>query len=467
MQPTKQLLPALTMMLIYSVVAGCSPKLQGPKPANVEATAKGEDKMIPVGSLMDDRISYQFAIYFLPKPTKEPIVELESLLKDQVSGFRRVEKIDGNGEGLFVAARIENDPANAYRPPDLKSLQYFGRGLSREQAEALQSTETVLVLDFDYSKDHVWDGMRAAVELMATLARNTGGLIWDETTREVFSPEEWTERRIDDWTETVPDITKHIVVHAYKKEEFVRAISLGMAKFGLPDVVIDNFSWSLNRNMGHVINLFAQALAEGAVIQKPGEFDLDFKAIKNGKVKEPQITTLQSHATGIASLALKKGTWEEGDPQNRLIEITFDRGTGPDIHAKQEQVLGAAFGFEDSPVPTKHDEVLEAASRQARTKLPALRAEFNKGLAPGDCIQVKAPFDRPDGGSEFMWVEVTSWQGDKITGLLSNEPFYIPTLHGGQIVEVSEAKVFDYIRRHTDGTSEGNETGKVIERRSK
>jgi uncharacterized protein YegJ (DUF2314 family) len=65
-----------------------------------------------------------------------------------------------------------------------------------------------------------------------------------------------------------------------------------------------------------------------------------------------------------------------------------------------------------------------------------------------------------------MWVEVTSWKGDKIIGLLKNEPFDIPDLHAGQIVEVSQANVFDFIRNHSDGTAEGNETGAVIEKRN-
>ena len=108
---------------------------------------------------------------------------------------------------------------------------------------------------------------------------------------------------------------------------------------------------------------------------------------------------------------------------------------------------------------------MKAASRQAQAKLPALRAAFNKGLAPGEFIQVKAPFDTPEGGHEWMWVEVISWDGDKIKGLLKNEPFSIPTLHGGQTVEVSQAKVFDFIHRLADGTEEGNETGRLIEKR--
>ncbi len=61
-----------------------------------------------------------------------------------------------------------------------------------------------------------------------------------------------------------------------------------------------------------------------------------------------------------------------------------------------------------------------------------------------------------------MWVEVTRWKGDAISGPLMNEPHAIPDLHAGQKVQISEAKIFDYIRRRPDGTVEGNETGEII-----
>jgi uncharacterized protein YegJ (DUF2314 family) len=219
--------------------------------------------------------------------------------------------------------------------------------------------------------------------------------------------------------------------------------------------------------MGHLINLFGQALAEGATIQKDGEFDLDVRAIKNPKVREPQVKALGANATSIALLSLKQGVWENGDPKNRLIEITFDRYAGPDAHARQEKMLDGLFGSKDSVVRVKHNEELLEASRRAKEKLPALRKAFNAGLAPAEFILVKAPFKTPNGGNEWMWVEVTSWQGDEIRGLLKNEPFNIPNLHGGQIVTVSEAGIFDYIRKHANGTKEGNETSAIIEKASK
>lgn len=444
----------------------CSRNSDAPPPDAVHGTSESGESF-PAGNLMDDRISFEFAIYYLPKPSQDPIAEIDRLLKDKFPSLKRVEKIDDKSKDRELLIRLDEDPKSDYAPPGMEMLQRFGRGIGREQAEALQNTEQAIILDFAHPKEHVWEGLRSASELTDMLARSTGGLIWDEATREVFSPDAWKERRLADWKEEMPNVSKHTVIHAYKKDEYVRAVTLGMEKFGLPDVVVENFPWSMNNNMGNLVVMFTQAIAEQPVLQQTGEFDLNFKAIKNSAVREAQSEDLKPNATSVARLVLKKGTWEEGDPQNRLIEIAFDRGDGPDPHAKQDQIIGEAFGWEDEPTPVKHDEEIDVAIQRARANLPALKAEFSKGLAPGEFIQLKAPFDRPDGGNEWMWVEVSSWQGDKIEGLLKNEPYSIPTLHAGQVVEVSEAEVIDYIRRHPDGSSEGNETGKVIEKRSK
>jgi uncharacterized protein YegJ (DUF2314 family) len=433
----------------------------------MKSPSQGNGKPFPASPVMQDHIFFQFAIYYLPSPDGDPLDCLNELLQTEFKDFQRVDEIVPVREEMLIAANVIDDVQTSYAPPDLETLQRFGRGLSREQAVALQDSQTAVLLDFGYSKKHVWDGMRAALSLTTKFARETGGLLWDEETREVFVPAEWEKERIEDWTEDVPDISSQTVIHAYKKEEYIRAITLGMRKFGLPDIVVDRFSWSLSRNMGHVVNLFAQAMAEGGSPKVRGEFDLDIRTIKNPKVREPQITSLKSNATSVAMLSLREGTWEEGDPMNRLVEITFDRYSGPDLFAQQQEMLGSLFGWEDSVTPVMESQELEDASNRAKAKLPSLRAAFNLGFNPGEFIQVKAPFETHDGEREWMWVEVTSWKGDEITGLLRNEPFNIPSLHAGQEVEVSEATVFDYIRRHADGSMEGNETKKIIEKQNK
>jgi uncharacterized protein YegJ (DUF2314 family) len=445
-------LSAATLGLLCFV--SCSPKTPTSSP------------QIPAGSLMGDEINFQFAIYYLPNATNDPGAVLDALLSERYHAVKRVRKLEPGSPGISVSAKLVTNVQQSYRPPSLESLKYFGRGLSREQGLALQGSQQALLLDFAYSKEHVWDGMRLALELTGALTQQTGGLPWDDATREVFTPDAWKTNRIDTWNAAVPDISRHTVMHAYRDSDkgFVRAITLGMAKFGLPDLVIEDFLWSENRNIGHLINLFAQALAEGASVTKAGEFDLDIRGIKNFGVRDPDISSLKTNGTGKAFLSLRQGRWEQGDPQNRLIEITFDRYKNRDPHARQEELLSSMFGAEDHVTKVhKDDAQILAASKQAREKLPALREHFNKEMKPGEYVVVKVPFATPDGGKEYMWVEISTWNGDKIKGLLRNDPENVSSLHAGQMVTVSEAKVFDYIHLLPDGTQEGNETGKIIE----
>lgn len=462
------------------------PPVAPPTPLNLteakEMPGASTAPLTPAGDPVAEQIEYEFAIYYLTPPTGDPLAELKSLLASKYPLFTFREatppedsqpqevRVPGApvvpaGTEPTVTCRVERDVPNEYTPPDGDHLSRFGHGLSEAQIEQLGESKEALILRFSYRKKHVWEGLRAAQELMAELAIASGGLIWDESTRQVFAVAPWKER-LAEWTDGVPDVSHHTVIHAYKSDDYLRAITLGLEKFGLPDVVVEGFSSSQARNTGHLINLFAQVLAEGGTIREAGQFDLDIKTIRNPQVREEHLTTLHENATGLALLTLRKGTWEEGDPENRLIELTFDRGTGPDSFSRLEGTLASVFGFVDEVTRFKHNAELEAASERARKKLPDLERTFNKGLEPGETLLLKAPFETPDEGREWMWVEVVRWKGDAISGLLMNEPHDISELHAGQEVEVSQGDIFDYIRRRPDGTMEGNETGKIIGRQS-
>ena len=112
-----------------------------------------------------------------------------------------------------------------------------------------------------------------------------------------------------------------------------------------------------------------------------------------------------------------------------------------------------------------HDRALLAESEAARGRLLALKPRWLRDRRPGEVLLVKGPFKTRSGGNEWMWVEVTRWEGSRITGLLANDPFEVPGLRAGATVHVEESKVFDYLLRRADGGQEGNTTSKLLERR--
>jgi len=410
--------------------------------------------------------SLEFGIYYTPeaKGNLSPVHLMKKLVMEEFRQFEWTDKpLEEVGDGWASGFLYEN-VSEGYAPPSIDSMQYFGRGINDQQAEELQTSETALILLFRHPQSKALSNLKAANRLVDRIAAETGGYPWDEETRRVFSRETWRKLRVESWNEEVPDASTQIALHAFQDGDYLRAISLGMSKFGLPDIVVDQFPRSNYRSVSNLINLTSQALIEGATVGENGNFTLDLKSIRTPAARDSQLETLSEGATGKAVLALKKGAWDLGDPVNALIEIGFDHASGPDLFARQDALLTKLFGSTDSITNIQHNDALEEASAAARKKLPGLRKDFQNGLEPGELILVKAPFPIPGdaGNNEWMWVEISKWNGDAITGTLQSEPFNIPDLQAGQEVSVSESDVFDYIRRRPGGEIEGNTTGEII-----
>lgn len=460
---------ALTALVLSMSTAALAAAPATPPAAAQSAAKPVPGAPVPAGSpLKTGPIHFQFAIYYAKAPATDPMAALRGALGKSGGSPKLLASMptpSSVSAPVVFANWNTTTVLKEYRAPDMESLQRFGRGISREQAEALQKADKALILDFAHPSQLSSAAMQKALQVTLQVARDTGGLLWDEETREVFSPDEWQKRRIDSWANGIPDVSQHMTIHAYRNGDLVRAISLGMGKFGLPDVVVSDFSWSDNRPMGNLLNAFSQAMVEGITLTQPGQFDMDLRALKHAAARDPMLKGMKPNAAAVARLSLVNGTWESGDPQNRLYEIRFDRYKGPDRYAQQTAMLVSVFGAdEDRVTRLKHNDELLAASKAANAQLPKLRDAFAKGLQPGEYILVKAPFTTRGGGNEWMWVEVTRWNGDAIEGLLKNEPVDVPELHAGQMVKVSQAKVFDYMRRYPDGRQEGNETSKIIAR---
>lgn len=320
------------------------------------------------------------------------------------------------------------------------------------------------LLEFAHPVRDRMSALRNSQLLVERVARDTGGLIWDEESREAFTPDSWHRKRVLGWAGDVPDVAHHTVIHMYADDDDgYRLVTLGMGKFGEPDIVVEHAVASDARVLGNVINALSQALVEGARTDAQGQLTLRLQQSRHPAVNELQGANLLSNAGRAARLLLVQAQLEEGDAENRLVRIAFDRYDGPDEHARQAALAGALYGSEDGVTRVRHDARLLAARDAARAHLPQLRDTFNSGLAPGEYIDVKAPFATDGGGREWMWVEVRAWKGDRIEGTLQNTPDDVKRLRVGQDVVVSQAELFDYIFQRADGRVEGNTTGAIIE----
>lgn len=398
-----------------------------------------------------ERVGFEFALYFTPAPKTDPEKALADLLAAEFPGLRDPLTVRHKWSGLAD-----------YAPPSPESFRYVTVDLTMEQGAAMAKSERVFILGFEALPADLLRANREANALVLRLAELTDGLPWDAECRLLYSRAAWRQRRVDSWQGDVPDVRGYVNMHAYRNPELVRIITLGMRKFGLPDLVVAQMPAGNSRAAGNTLNACAQRLLEGQRLDG-GPFPLILADIVHAGVRGALLAQPLKGATGRATLRLAKAAWEDGDPQNRLLALEFPEAEGRSTLEKQAAALAALYGAADEVVGRRAgDEALKAASEKARRDFLAKVPRFRQGLEPNERLVVKVPFVIGD-QTEYMWVEVTGWQAAKLEGVLMNDSRFDEALRVGRRLTISLKDVYDYIHYKPDGSEEGNETGKVLQ----
>jgi uncharacterized protein YegJ (DUF2314 family) len=424
---------------------------------------------VPAGPLRDDPIFFEFAVYLEGELPVAAGGRARALLSERLAHeFGEDVVVDRLDPALKLPlAAFDARGVEGYAPPDEHMLRYKGRGLdddARRRVAGCRSVVIVRGVAAGPDADRFHRGLLAAVH---DLAVELDGFCWDESTREVFVPWAWRERRLG-WQGGPPDVVDHVAMHAYRDGELIRIVTLGMSKFGLPEVAVREVPQGLSGKVGNLINLLCQGLVERPVLRKAGELPVALDRVESTSQRATQDQNILGNAERGATLTLVVGRRDEGDAENRLIDIAF----GDPSHAQREQhaVIARIYGSEDELTPVPSDDAdMERAMATARAEFAELRTGFHDGGTPdpGEQLLVKAAFDTDDGGVEWMWVEVVALRDGSIHGILANDPFGIEGLTVGDRVEVEVDAVGDYIYRRGDGTDVGNHTAAVLERRQR
>ncbi|HET6890070.1 MAG TPA: DUF2314 domain-containing protein [Pyrinomonadaceae bacterium] len=384
--------------------------------------------------------------------------ELRRLCKgkySQLGPIRELEELSSAKEGVYTGElTLAQNPV-----PDSESLKYFGRELNGAWLEKLMRSKCSLVIVFHYSPANKFSLLRSACGLVGELALSSEAVIADDNTSEYFSPSAWTAKRLAGWTgESAPNVVSHITTHQYSNGELERAVTLGMDKFGLPDIVVEGFPRHWANSVGALIELIAQLGVERGHIPLSGTMPLRINDILDSSIRASFIKSLKPGASETATVTLRQAVPDEGDPLNALVSVVFDEKQGETLES-QARFLRSLFGSTvDSVQPVASDDAeLIAAKARVRAKLPELARRFRQGLPLGGRLLLKARFMTDTDDIENMWFEVRKWEAGRITGTLLNEPYYISALNLGSTVTIDEDAVIDYIYSQLGQPDEGNE----------
>lgn len=398
------------------------------------------------------QVGIEFALYFAPKPKTDPEPVLAALLKDGPTTLTRL-----------ATVRHKWSAIEDYAPPTPENFRYVVKGLPIEQGAIIAQSTRVFVLTIEAAPADLLTVNREACALLDRLAEATDGLPWDEECRLLYSREAWRKARIASWQGNIPDVREHVNMHAYRNPELVRIITLGMRKFGQPDLVLTEVPSNNTRPAGNLVNAVAQRLLENQ-LPKEGKFELVLSEIQHDAVRKSALANPLPGATGRVNIKPILTKPEDGDPANRLWSLTFPNAVGSTPMERQAAGLDSLYGSEDKVSNRRAgDTELHAASEKARKDFFAAVPGFRNGFAVNESLLVKKAFKIGE-QVEYMWVEVVRWNPTSIDGLLLNDSRFDKTLREGRRVSVALEEVYDYLHYKPDGSSEGNETGKVLER---
>jgi uncharacterized protein YegJ (DUF2314 family) len=250
---------------------------------------------------------------------------------------------------------------------------------------------------------------RAAVTVAQAAARG-GGWIVDRWTAEAFTPAALDELRPDGPIE----LERWVVLQVLDdRPGTVQLETAGMARFGLPELRLRGVPEAFDSEAAALVVEAGAVLLRTASVTRDGE------------------------------LVVGDRTW-----------ATLWAGDGADAAIELVGAVERERHFEETPAWI-------AARDRARAELELLRPRFAAGIPAGERLDVKAAFDADDGETEWMWLEVTRWDGERIAGVLMNQPFGIRALRAGADVEIDLADVVDYLHIRADGTEAGGETDKL------
>jgi hypothetical protein len=339
-----------------------------------------------------------------------------------------------------------------------------------EQSRRLaESTHAVVVMGRDVGMQPyagVWLARAAARALVEELA----GVAFDMSTHRLLP--------LEDAATDLPQMGQ-IFLKDHLAFDLVRdgpeapaLVTRGMAKFGLPELVLpgvpDDLAWKaevLLACLASQLASWAEPL-RAASTGKPVRGKLPPKchltmaqilAVQGIDPSDPEIppggaTTLRFETPATRSLV----------PRLRVIPA---KGPAHDPEAAFRRMIGQL-----SSASKNYYELRDQLPGQTETRdlvaadLPGVKARFLAGLPAGTLLSVKHGFPTSATGHEYIWVRVESWSDDRIRGRLANVPVRRADLRLGDQVELDAGDICDWCITHPDGVREGARINEFLAR---
>ena len=301
-----------------------------------------------------------------------PIAEAKRLsgeLMPEVELVDRSLRADSLRKKLVLTLKQEDDPKK-FLVPTMEYLELKGRGLDAADRQKISNVRRGLVVVMVIPRSNFENNFVLANRFIADVAQRTNAYVADDNTREIFSARSWVDARVGEPSDLL-SATKHVTIHAFRSGDYIRAVTVGNNKLGLPDISVSELALSETKPVGDLISALSQRLFEGPVVVRAGTAALQLSELRPTANRRNLNQNLQAGASGNATLCLYETNPQQGDDDNRQLEIGFDSVKGADRHAQRHAFLTSCFGAAPAEIlgTRSGDKELLDASGRARDRI--------------------------------------------------------------------------------------------------
>lgn len=400
--------------------------------------------------------------------------------------------------------------------PEVDALGSLADALSAEGEQVLNGSQEVVAVTLATPQEYAVEVLRLGYDAMAEVAAASGGVVEEVSTGRLFDADAFADHAEALGQDPFDTSLVYILEPVEDDDGTLSLLSQGLRALGQHELRMTDVAEDRLADMAAVLNGFAQV-----VYEQGGELDSRMP-LSEGDVEHPGVRRVMVGIDGMAISSYASPSL--GNTSNPVVEVMFEgrfdappleplepepaaepalsskasepsEPTAADAPSEDPQPAaeGAAATATTESAPSEPESTakadpgavtpeaadseseppsaspptaptLEEALRLSAEALAGpVRERFEKGLAPGTVLFVKAPFETPEGALEYLWIEVKTWEGDQLGGVLRSQPTWRSDLAAGDSVTVSQPAVYDYLLRHPDGTTEGNRTQRFLE----
>ncbi len=348
--------------------------------------------------------------------------------------------------------------------PNVQYLMKFGSGFTQDDLTRCASSRQVYQLVFTCSAENVPELLPAFQALTLAAARKMHGYVYDINAKIVMTPAIYDKFL---FRPRLSPINRYVVVQRYPYEPgHFRAATLGMATFGCPDLEIRDFPADSSLVIQELVYTVARHLIDQRLKSTrppafPDRLSLNPKEI--GSILHLPLlpTGSQPEVKQPVAIRLVAGRFEPGDPQDNMVRI-LPGGDQPGGMEKWAAVLSQEVaGFSEKVEYLEGKAISQDILQKVRETLPEFKQKFLAADQPTGDYFVKFAYRVENTGSEFLWLKVTGWKDDLITGTLVSEPVMATDLSAGAPLKIKAQSVVDWMYRDPQGRVEGNFTHSI------